>query len=536
MTTKINYKFIILCIVCAFCCESCNDYLEIYPENVQPTDEYWNSKEEVDATLMAGYYYLRQSVEDYLIPWGELRSGCVSARGSNTLQRFEVKPTEKTINKWAPMYKIINAANLVLKNAVKALDNDDTYTQEEMNSHHCEAYWLRALAYFYIVRNWRDAPLITQPFETDELTFNVPKSSEQEIIAQIKEDLRTAIKMDAAKEKFNTTWETKGRATKWAILALMADVCLWNQDFDETIDYTNAILNSTSNSAPRFMSTPTHASWFSIFNPGNSNESIFEVQWSYDKLSMGTPQTNNLTTYFNPSLTGYKYQYSSKMLDNFRDEYRAIRDKYTSSVFDQDLSVRTMYGSFVTEQSNADNFENATQAYVWKYYGGTSYNTMRLSVQDYDCNYIIYRVADIMLMKAEALVMRHVGTSETDNQQAIDIINQIRLRTNLDETIEVNSNSSLAELMQKGILYERLMELAGEGKAWYDMLRMGRYSDPSGQVDFKSLFIDNVVTYNKGANESWLRSTLSNENAWYLPINSNEISANDLLEQNPYYL
>ena len=80
------------------------------------------------------------------------------------------------------------------------------------------------------------------------------------------------------------------------------------------------------------------------------------------------------------------------------------------------------------------------------------------------------------------------------------------------------------------------MELAGEGKAWYDMLRMGRYSDPSGQVDFKSLFIDNVVTYNKGANESWLRSTLSNENAWYLPINSNEISANDLLEQNPYYL
>ena len=98
---------------------SCNDYLEIYPENVQPTDEYWGSKEEVDATLSAGYYYLRDAVETYLIPWGELRAGCVSARGSNVLQRFEIKPTEKTLNKWAPMYKIINAANLELKNAEK---------------------------------------------------------------------------------------------------------------------------------------------------------------------------------------------------------------------------------------------------------------------------------------------------------------------------------------------------------------------------------------------------------------------------------
>ena len=515
---------------------SCNDYLEIYPENVQPTDEYWGSKEDVEATLMAGYYYLRESVEDYIIPWGELRAGCVSSKGSNTLQRFELKPADKSnVKNWAPMYKIINAANLVLKNAEKAVDNDDTYSHEEMNSHHCEAYWQRALAYFYIVRNWRDAPLIIEPFETDELKFNVAKSTEAEIIAQIKSDLLAAIKLDAAKEKFNTTWETKGRATKWAILALMTDVCLWNQDFDEALTYANAILNSSSPSAPRFMATPSHTSWFSMFNPGNSNESIYEVQWSYEKKSLGVPQSNNLTTYFDPSLS-YKYEYSSQMLDDFRNDYRSIREKYGTGIFDQDLAVRTMYGGFVTEQGNVDNYENAVSAYVWKYYGGTSYNTKRLSIQDYDCNYIIYRVADVMLMKAEALVMRHLGRNEEDNQAAIDIINQIRHRTNLDDTNELNSQSSLTDLMQKGILHERLMELAGEGKAWYDMLRMGRYVDPSGQTKFKDLFIQNVVTYNKGANESWIRSVLSNENAWYLPVNASEISANELLEQNPYYL
>lgn len=534
--TKNIKTFIIAGLVCcstAVTMTSCNDYLDIYPENVQPTDEYWSSKEDVEATLMAGYYYLRASVEDNLIPWGELRAGCISSRSSNALQRFEVKPTS-SITKWASMYKIVNAANLVLKNASEALANDDTYNENAMRSHYCEAYWLRALAYFYLVRNWRDVPLITQPFETDELTINVAKSSEEKVIAQIKSDLETAIKLNASKEKFNTTWETKGRATKWAIYALLADVCLWNQDFDEAITYADAILNSSSASAPHFMSTPSHTSWFTIFNPGNSNESIYEVQWSYDKLSQGTPQTNTLVEIFNPS-GSYKYLYSTQMLDDFRDEYRTLREKYAAT-FEPDLGVRTMYGGFVTNESNAENFENATSAYCYKYYGGTSYNILRGSVQEFDGNYILYRVADIMLMKAEALIMRNLGKVSADNQEAIDIIDQIRARTNLDATTDVTNTSSLSDLLQKGVLHERIMELAGEGKAWYDFLRIGRYTDPSGETNFKKILIDNVVTYNKAVQESRIRSVLNDENAWFMPINASEINANKLLEQNPYYL
>ncbi len=512
---------------------SCSDYLEIYPENVQPTDEYWGSKQDVEATLFAGYYYLRDAVETHLIPWGELRAGCVSARGSNTLQRFEIKPTERTLTKWTPMYKIINSANLVLKNAEKALAADETYTQEELNSHRCEAYWLRALAYFYIVRNWRDAPLVTEPFETDELTFNVAKSTEAQLIAQIKSDLKTAIDMDAAKEKFNTTWETKGRATKWAIYALMADVCLWNKDFDEAISYANAILESTSPSSPRFISMPTHSAWFSMFNPGNSNESIFEVQWSYSKLSGGQPQTNTLTVSFTPNEVGYKYHYSLGIIQDFITEMNELLEIRTTAFLDPEQFGRLLYGSFMLEQPTS--YGSATDAFVWKYYGGTSYNTRRMTIQNWDCNYIIYRVADVMLMKAEALVMRQAGTNEADNQAAVDIVNQIRHRTNLADS-EVDSHSSLADLMNKCILHERLMELAGEGKAWYDMLRMGRYTDPAGVCDFRQLFINNVMKYNKsGIKESWVRSVLSDPDAWYLPVNATEISTNPLLEQNPYY-
>ena len=52
---------------------------------------------------------------------------------------------------------------------------------------------------------------------------------------------------------------------------------------------------------------------------------------------------------------------------------------------------------------------------------------------------------------------------------------------------------------------------------------------------YKDSFIEMIVTYNSTANVSWLRSVLSNEYAWYLPISQSEIDANLLLVQNPYY-
>ena len=50
---KTNY--IIMSIVMIMGFTSCNDYLEVYEENVEPTDLYWSSKADVEATLMAGY-------------------------------------------------------------------------------------------------------------------------------------------------------------------------------------------------------------------------------------------------------------------------------------------------------------------------------------------------------------------------------------------------------------------------------------------------------------------------------------------------
>ncbi len=528
-------KYIVMSALVLLSLASCNDYLEIYPENVEPSDKFWQSKEDVESALYSGYYFLRSSVEDNLIPWGELRAGCVYDRRGSVLQRLEIKPTNNSLVDWGPMYKIVNVANLVLANAEKARGNDRTYTEEEMHSHMTEAYFLRALAYFYIVRNWRDAPLITDPFETDEMPQNVPQSSDTLLIAQIKSDLQAAINLNAAKEVYNTTWETKGRATIWAIYALAADVNLWDKQFDTAIQYCDLILNARSANAPRFMSTNTHASWFSIFNPGNSNESIFEVQWSHEKLNGTSYQTNNLPDLFNDHSTNTSikdaYAISDQMTQDFNQDYMGIIERYPENY--TDMAVRTMYGGYFVG-SNAGAYMSAHQSYVWKYVGGTT-TTEKRTTTYYDPNYIIYRVADIMLMKAEALVMRHLGTDYSDNQEAIRLVNQIRERTNLEDR-EIYDNTDFKDIMDY-VLYEELMEFVGEGKAWYDLLRVGRYTDPSGIINFKRDFlIEYVVKYNSQASETWINSVLSDENAWYLPVSDNEIKTNGTLVQNPYYL
>ena len=88
-----------------------------------------------------------------------------------------------------------------------------------------------------------------------------------------------------------------------------------------------------------------------------------------------------------------------------------------------------------------------------------------------------------------------------------------------------------SSMMENYLLPERNIELAAEGKRWYDMIRYAK----SKNYAHKSAFIALVQQYNTTANASWIRSVLQNEYAWYLPIHADEIENNNLLVQNPYY-
>lgn len=511
---KTIYNIMVLSVL--LLCNSCNDWLDILPNNEQVTDNYWKSKEDVEAVVTSGYYYMRQAVPS-MLAWSELRGGTLFSNqlSDSYLQNFSMT-SERSMCNYATIYKAINMANSVLKYAPSVSTSDDTYYESVMNAHLTEAYFMRAYCYFVLVRNFKEVPLIVDAYVNDEASYDLPKSTEEEIIAQIKDDVKTALATGAAKGNYEETWQTKGRATKWALYALMADVCLWNGDYDESITYCNQILDATDAFRPVFITDPNQ--WFEIFYPGNSNESIFELNW--DNATYG--ETNNFGSYFTLASTS-RYKFTDIAIEKLKAETDLVKTNLGTV---DGRYGRMMLSSFVPSSSDKIvNYGAENMFYVWKYKGTDIIDMGNVRPAE-DANFILYRVADVKLMKAEALIMKGAASW----QAALDILNEIRTRASLPLLAIVPEESDEAEMLE-ALFYEREMEFIGEGKRWYDLLRYARM----GGAKYKEKVIDLIVEANQSTNDQWIRSVLRNDYAWYMPLYETEITTNSLLEQNPYY-
>lgn len=496
-------------LVAGLVCSSCSGWLDLTPNNERVTSEYWKTKEDVEAVLASGYNCLRKMVPT-LVDWGELRGGSVyspSNSAKQKLQNFQLTPND-ALCKWAGMYDVLNMANSVIKYAPEAQAVDETYNLQSMNSHLSEAYFIRALTYFYLVRNFRDVPLVLEPYVDDSAPYRIAQSTEAQVIAQIKEDLKVAIESGGAKEFFDDDdWSgaSKGRATKWALYALMADVCLWSGDYDGCIQYADMVLDATAIQRPAFMKDGTL--WFSIYYPGNSNESIFELNWdqnAYDIQQEGSPSE----LFKVASKTTYEFVWDEsgdKMANRLLAE-------------EEEGSLRA---------ANTYNLSGTSDYCIWKYQGTILNNkTSTRPSTGQDANWIVYRMADVMLMKAEALIWK----GQSGYQDALDLMNTVRERSLLSD-LSLDASSAGEQDMLEALLHERDMELAAEGKRWYDLLRFAR---GKGGI-YKDAFISLIEANNITANLSWLHSALINEDAWFLPINQSEMDVNPLLIQNPHY-
>lgn len=131
---------------------SCSDWLDLLPKNEQVTDAYWKSKEDVEAVIASGYYYMRSSCQS-LLKWGELRGASICTltgdKDGMKLQNFQLDGTE-AICKWENMYQVINMANVVIAHAPGVREIDDTYTEGAMNAHLSEAYFMQSINVFLL--------------------------------------------------------------------------------------------------------------------------------------------------------------------------------------------------------------------------------------------------------------------------------------------------------------------------------------------------------------------------------------------------
>ena len=523
---------------------SCNDWLTLLPNNEQVSDDYWQSKEDVEAVVTSGYYYMRKSIASQLIPWGELRGDVIYTpyiSDNGKMQNFDILPTSKACD-YSGIYKIISMANSVLKFAPGVQTVDNTYHTAIMNSHLCEAYFQRAYANLILMKNYKDFhPIVMDAFVTDDSDlFSVYKMTEAQIVEMIKNDVKAALATGAAKSFYEEEWQTKGRATKWALYALMVDVCLWNHDYDEAIQYANMILDAEEARRPVFIASTSK--WYEIFYPGNSNESIFELNYDYNNYQ----EKNEFGGSFAIANSSTYIISESARVKMLQETTEVMKAQGYDKVPTGERLGRMLMATYVcgSDASNYANYTTSSNYYVWKYTGTDILDIANVRTQQ-DANFILYRVADVMLMKAEALIMK----GDAYWQEAVRLINKIRVRAGIapyiDEEVAFEENvageSELSLLTE--LLNQRALEFVGEGKRWYDLLRLARYDQtfepensftgvPNG---YKELAISMIVEGNSTTSPVWIQTQLADSYAWFLPIPKSELELVDGLEQNPFY-
>ena len=479
---KINIRYFLIIVLFTF--SACDDWLELEPEDELVQEEYWQTREDVQAVLMSAYQQFAL-MDDQLFIFGELRADMISPRSPTTSQLLIMQGNlepDNVLAKWDQFYKVINFCNYVLEFAPLAFERDETFVEYQLRGFEAEALFLRGLAYFYLVRIYGDVPLVLSSSKTDGQNFFIPKSSGNEILERIKEDLRQARLIST--DEYGDLENNKGRAGKDAINALLADISLWQFEYQDCIDYCNAI------SEEEYILL-SGSQWFTLFYPGNSLESIFELQFN-DNLG----QPNRI----------YDFTYN-----NFRVE----ASEFTQEILDPQLSKEVWRSSSYTNIS-------LNNKRIWKYAGiQADMESVRPGSELRSANWIVYRYADIMLMKAEAL--NQLGFF----QEAIELVNELRTRAFM-ETVSPSMNRRTIEDI---ILRERAKEFAFEGKRWFDLLRMGRRND----FERKEELIERMILNVPATQKLVLSSKLNDPNGWYFPIYIDELEANNQLEQNPYY-
>ncbi|RXK61803.1 RagB/SusD family nutrient uptake outer membrane protein [Lacibacter luteus] len=515
---QIKFLTYSLLVLFAVSFSSCKKWLALKPQDGIVKEEFWKTKEQVKASVIGIYSSMMEyssgtygnptnyvpSMAELFFVWGESRadhiaSATASSADDIALINANIQPTNVNAN-WRPFYRTINFCNTVIEKAPEVLANDNTFTQKQLDNYLSEALTVRALMYFYLARTFGDVPLKLDATLSDENITPIPKTAQAEIFAQVVKDLT------AAEAKAVTTYgdaaSDKGRVTVYTINAILADVYLWMEKYTESIAACDKVINSGKFGLIRGATqngpiVEYNDAWFNtLYYNGNSNEGIFELQFSQQRL-------NPYFTIFSSSISARRWTAAADLMD------RVFTVDYTN---DQNYDIRGDGASV-----------RAATTTVWKYVGANA-TGLRALDQSY-AHWFFYRYADILLMKAEAL--NELGRG----QEALDIVYTIRARANALDATDLTPAASDKNLIQDFILEERAREFCFEGKRWFDVLRNAKRN----KYERIGILLSMVSISVPSNMQQSAQAKFKDQNSHYLPIYLYEMQTNKQLVQNPFY-
>lgn len=555
---------------------SCNDFLTIYPTDKTVGEDFWKTKSDVTEMVTGAYSAMTAyDVQARAILWGAYRSDELNKRSSYTstdldnISALNLLPSG-SYNSWASLYTVINRCNIVLNHAADVMEEDPEYTEGDYESDRGQMLALRSLCYFYLVRAFRDVPYTTQSYEDDEQEMMVPQTTPDTVLANCIADLEEAEGTVMHSGAYGSSdWRNVGYFTQDAVDALLADIYLWRasmtgsqSDYEQCITYANKVIDSkneyyneqygsniSSGNSDIYHLYSGSLAFYYNFVEGNSRESILEWQYDGDRNSntalenyyyeAGSSSSHDqegmtmATSIFNSVDDNANNENGEKVYQS-KDDYRFWNNCYEVNNSEAtELSIRKMVyngASVVPTTSNV----------------GESKSNSR-SFDNFKQNWIVYRLTDVMLMKAEALVQTAQSDSDQVLRQAFNLVQTVNKRslvTNSTDTLSYTDYDTKDE-MEYLVLAERERELCFEGKRWFDLVRFAyrhmtgvninqKMADTSTWPSLPKAMIDLVVRkYDSGGDA--VSYKMKSEPYLYWPIWRTEINVNSLLKQNPVY-
>ena len=453
-------KKIFCYILCSLALFSCSKFLEKAPYDSVGTATELNSDDGV-ALVTAAYQPLQWPKLYNMRIWstdvvaGESSVGAGGGTdGIETVQlaNFTADPSNAAATDiWRSNPGILRA-NLALKE-LPNIEMDAALRSRLM----AECYFLRAHYHFILVRFFGDIPLRTEPlYATDDL--NIARTSKDLVYAKIIEDCEKAIEGLPYKGQYKSA--DLGRACKEAAECMLAKVYLTLGTNDSEVV---RLCQDIEDQGYDLSKMDYADNWY---NPKtgklnqNGPESLFEIQYTGDPSAC----SNWLNDNDNQSqwLNCFMAPRNSNMVGGGGYGWQHVAQHFVDAYEQGDLrkDVTIFY-------EGCPDFDGQEYDPSWS---STGYNVRKWCVPVSICdkvdncpaNTVVYRFADVLLMKAEAL--NNLGSTD----DARIPLNIVRARAGLEDIPAGKTKQEMKEI----IIHERRMELAFEGHRWFDMIRI----------------------------------------------------------------
>jgi hypothetical protein len=479
-----------------------DDFLEIYPVTSLNEANFFTNQDDYINLVNGCYTPLRDYNKEAFWTLSELPSDNSSYQHNTAddgafklkaaLDLFITVPENQYLQSfWSSAYRGIYSCNVVLEK----IEKPDVVWTSEPTKKRCygEAYFLRALYYFDLVRAFGDVPLVLKTINSGEAA-NLSRTPVAEIYAAMESDLKNAITNFADANSVHQN----GRASWGAASSLLGKVYLYQQKYALAETQLKLVIDAKTYSLK--------TNYADVFNPSTKDftETIFSVQYSEASVALSqryifwfAPHTSKGAVTLRPTIN------ISNTNHGFNQPTNDLINAFEAGDLRKDVSIKFWTG--------ADwDFVVRTIPYCAKYKPPVSSPVDRCGD-----NFPILRYSDVLLMYAEAL------NAQNKTADAIPYVEEVRTRAGLTNSLTGTSKDALTGIIEK----ERQCEFCFENQRWYDLKRTGR-----------ALTVMTSHAVREKAVKPWLITTSYqlDANDLLLPIPSQEVTANRLI-QNPGY-